>query len=161
MTSEQRVVRASLTVRSEAAAIFELIADPSRHPSWDGNDNLAHADTDQRVRSVGAVFTTVLTKGSVRENHVTEYDEGRRIAWKPAEPHQTPVGHLWRWELDPIDRSSTRVTHTYDWTDLTDELRFERARATTPDRLAASIERLAALAESHAPDGHLPPHPGS
>ena len=44
--------------------------------------------------------------------------------------------------------SRTRVTHTYDWTELHDEARLERARSTTSDRLAASVDRLASLAES-------------
>ncbi len=39
------------------------------------------------------------------------------------------------------------MTHTYDWTQLTDEKRLARARATTADRLQASLDRLAALAE--------------
>jgi hypothetical protein len=39
------------------------------------------------------------------------------------------------------------VTHTYDWTDLSDVQRLPRARATTPDKLRASLDRLAALAE--------------
>ena len=39
------------------------------------------------------------------------------------------------------------MTHTYDWTDLTDETRFERARATTEDSLLESVRRLADLAE--------------
>lgn len=85
------------------------------------------------------------TKGSVRENHVVEFDEGRRIAWTPAESGQPSPGHLWRWELDPIDASRTRVTHTYDWTKLTDEKRLPRARATTAKKLQASLNRLAAL----------------
>lgn len=88
------------------------------------------------------------TKGNIRENHVVEFDEGRRIAWRPAEPGQEPLGHLWRWVLEPIDSSHTRVTHTYDWTRLTDEQRFPRARATTADMLQASLDRLAALAAS-------------
>jgi hypothetical protein len=54
---------------------------------------------------------------------------------------------LWRWELEPVDASRTRVTHVYDWTRLTDEGRLPRARATTADRLRASLDRLAALAE--------------
>jgi hypothetical protein len=41
----------------------------------------------------------------------------------------------------------TRVTHTYDWSRLTDESRFERARATTADELSASLTRLAEVAE--------------
>ena len=39
------------------------------------------------------------------------------------------------------------VTHTYDWSRLTDEKRLVRARATTADRLQASLGRLAELAE--------------
>ena len=83
----------------------------------------------------------------MRENHVVEFDQARRIAWRPADVGRDPAGHLWRWELEPIDASSTRVTHTYDWTELTDEGRFRRARETTPEMLQASLERLAALAE--------------
>jgi uncharacterized protein YndB with AHSA1/START domain len=142
-----RVVSASRDVAAGADVLFELIADPAQQPRWDGNDNLAEAATGQRVHSVGQVFVMTTTKGNVRENHVVEFAEGRRIAWKPAEPGHEPPGHLWRWELDPIDRSHTRVTHTYDWTELTDEKRLARARATTADKLAASLERLAALAE--------------
>ncbi len=89
-----------------------------------------------------------LTGGKIRENHVVEFEEGRRIAWTPAEPGNRPPGHLWRWELEPLDTSRTRVTHTYDWTRLSDPNRLPRARATTPERLAASLDRLARLAES-------------
>jgi hypothetical protein len=88
-----------------------------------------------------------VSRGRIRENHVVEFTEGRRIAWRPAEPGQNPPGHLWRWELAPIDSSHTQVTHTYDWTQLTDPERLPRARATTADKLRASLDRLAALAE--------------
>ena len=70
------------------------------------------------------------------------------MAWKPAAPGRPPVGHLWRWELEPIDEHRTRVTHTYDWTELHDETRIPKARNTTSDRLAASVERLARLVET-------------
>jgi len=81
------------------------------------------------------------TKGNVRENHVVEFEEGRLIAWRPAEPGQEPAGHVWRWELEPLGSSCTRATHTYDWTHLTDKKRFPRARSTTADKLDASIDR--------------------
>lgn len=145
--SDHRIATASRDVEARAAEIFELIADPSQQPRWDGNDNLAEASAGQRVRAAGEVFTMLTTKGNVRENHVAEFDEGRLIAWRPAEAGQEPFGHLWRWELQPLGASSTRVTHTYDWTGLTDETRFPRARATTPEKLQASLERLAALVE--------------
>ena len=150
MTAEQeapRVVSASREIAAGAGRIFALIADPAAQPSWDGNDNLAVAPAGQRVRHIGDVFTLTLTRGAVRENHVVEFEEGRLIAWTPAEPGREPPGHLWRWELEPTGTSRTRVTHTYDWTRLTDEGRLPRARATTADRLRASLDRLAALAE--------------
>jgi uncharacterized protein YndB with AHSA1/START domain len=142
-----RVVSASREIAAGPQEIFELIADPTQQPRWVGNDNLAEASAGQRIRRTGDVFLMTTTKGSVRENHVVEFQEGRRVAWTPAEPGRVPAGHLWRWELDRIDVSLTRVTHTYDWTRLTDEKRLPRARATTADKLRASLDRLAALVE--------------
>jgi uncharacterized protein YndB with AHSA1/START domain len=147
MTAQPRVVMASREIAAGPERIFGLIADPAQQPRWDGNGNLASAPAGQRIRRTGDVFAMTLTGGSVRENHVVEFDEGRRIAWLPAEAGQEPPGHLWRWELEPSGTSCTRVTHTYDWTRLTDEKRFPRAQATTADMLQASLDRLAALAE--------------
>jgi uncharacterized protein YndB with AHSA1/START domain len=142
-----RVASATREIAANAATIFELIADPAQQPSWDGNDNLESAAGGQRVRAQGEVFIMTNTGGNIRENHVVEFEEGRRIAWRPAEPGREPPGHLWRWELEPVDPSHTRVTHTYDWTELTDQKRLARARATTGEKLQASLDRLAALAE--------------
>ena len=146
-----RVVSASREIACGAPQIFELIADPAHQPRWDGNDNLAEARAGQRVHAAGDVFIMRLTRGLdgivIRENHVVEFEEGRSVAWLPAEPGQQPPGHLWRWELEPVDEARTRVTHTYDWSRLTDERRIPRARATTVDKLRASLDRLAELAE--------------
>ncbi len=142
-----RVVSASREIAAGPGRIFELIADPAQQPRWDGNDNLAAAPAGQRVRRAGDVFTMTLTTGGVRENHVTEFEEGRLIAWTPAEQGRRPPGHLWRWELEPACASRTMVTCTYDWTRLTDKNRLPRARATTAERLRASLDRLADLAE--------------
>jgi uncharacterized protein YndB with AHSA1/START domain len=150
---ETRVVSYERVVHADPDRIFELIASPAAQPTWDGNDNLASAAADQRIRQAGDVFATTLTNGAVRENHVVEFEEGRRIAWRPAEPGQQPPGHLWRWELEPVDGGDaapsavTVVRHTYDWTELTDPNRMTRARATTAERLQASVDRLADLAE--------------
>ncbi len=146
-SNAERVVSWGREVAAEASRIFELIADPTRQPLWDGNDNLSGAPDGQRVHAVGEVFAMTTTKGHLRENHVVEFAEGERIAWMPAEPGGEPMGHLWRWELEPLDASRTRVIHTYDWTRLNDPQRLPRARATTAERLRASIDRLADLAE--------------
>ncbi|WP_040518642.1 SRPBCC family protein [Gordonia neofelifaecis] len=147
MADLPRVVSVERVIAAPRSSVFELIADPARQPEWDGNDNLAEADPGQRVRAVGDDFEMHLTKtGAVRANRVVEFDEGRLIAWRPSEPGRPEPGHLWRWELFDVDEG-VRVVHTYDWTALHEEKREVRARATTPDRLAASIDRLAALAE--------------
>ena len=147
MSDELKVSSASREIAAPAQRIFELIADPTQQPRWDGNDNLSEAVSTDRVGAAGEMFLMKLTRGQIRENHVVEFEEGRLIAWRPSEPGKTPPGHLWRWELEPTDDGGTRVTHTYDWTELTDPNRVERARKTTSDKLAASIERLAALVE--------------
>jgi uncharacterized protein YndB with AHSA1/START domain len=145
--TEGMIVSASRDIAAPAASIFELIADPSQQPRLDGNDNLAEAAPGQRVHARGDVFTMTNTSGRVRENHVVEFVEGQRIAWQPAEPGAAPFGQLWRWELSELEDGVTRVTHTYDWTSLTDPDRLDRARNTTPAMLRASLDRLAALAE--------------
>jgi uncharacterized protein YndB with AHSA1/START domain len=151
MTDHQnpKLVSAGREVAASAETIFELIADPKRQPLWDGNGNLANSEDAQRVRALGAMFVMKLTNGAVRHNHVVEFTEARRIAWTPAEAGKRPPGHLWRWELEPLSDARTRVTHSYDWSRLTDEQRLARARATTSEMLQASLDRLAELAERH------------
>jgi uncharacterized protein YndB with AHSA1/START domain len=155
MSTEQddapRVVRVSREIAAPPEPIFALIADPAQQVRWDGNDNLAEAAPGQRVRAVGDVFHMTLTTGSVRENHVVEFAEGNLIAWCPSEVGYPQPGHRWRWELTPLAADRTLVVHTYDWTRLAnDPMRLARARRTTPGRLLASLDRLAAIAEGTA-----------
>jgi uncharacterized protein YndB with AHSA1/START domain len=148
---DTKLVSATREIDADAAAIFELIADPAEQPRWDGNDNLAAAHPGQRVHKVSDVFETTLTNdGAIRENHVVEFEEGRVIAWMPSEQGRSCPGHLWRWELEPLDDGRTRVTHTYDWTRLIEEKRISFARNVTADKLQASLDRLAALVSEDA-----------
>ena len=94
---------------------------------------------------------TLTRTSGVRDNRVIEFEEGRMIAWMPGDAGAEPAGHLWRWQLEPLDESRTLVTQTYDWTGLPLETpagRLGRARSTTSDMLQASLDRLAALAEA-------------
>lgn len=145
--SENRIVSAEKQLRARAEEIFKVLADPSRHAQIDGNNNVARAPQGQRIPGTGHTFQTDLTNGKTRENHVVEFEPGRVIAWKPAPVGEEPVGHIWKWELEPIDDEATLVRHTFDWTQLADESRFDRARANTEAALASSIDNLAALSE--------------
>ena len=101
------MVSASREIAAGPERIFELIADPAQQPRWDGNDNLAEAPAGQRVRRTGEVFTMRLTHdGAIRENHVVEFEEGRRIAWRPAEAGKRPPGHC-----GDGNSSRPRITH--------------------------------------------------
>lgn len=102
MSDVPRVVSASREIAAPAEAIFELIAEPSQQPRWDGNVNLSAADPGQRVRRVGDVFLMTLAQGAIRENHIVEFEEGRRIAWLPSEigakpPATSGAGKSNRW----------------------------------------------------------------
>lgn len=149
MTEQPRIVTASAEVAAPAAEIFELIADPAQQPRWDGNDNLAEAAPGQRVRAVGDVFVMTNSNGGVRDNHVVAFVEGREIAWRPAPHGEQPAGHQWGWVLEPLEDGRTLVTHVYDYSDLpaSQEARLAKARQMTPEKLMASIDRLAELAE--------------
>ena len=97
---------------------------------------------------------------------MVEFEEGRRIAWRPAEPGKSPPGHLWRWELEPAGPSSTRVTCTYDWTQLTTlSACGEPGRprpASSERRLAGSRPRRGTLtAAARRPPQDSMPGPGA
>ena len=138
MSENERVVSAEALVHASPEAIFELIADPSQQPRWDGNNNLSTAAPGQRVHEVGDTFVMTNVGDRVRENRVVEFVEGQRIAWLPAPVGEPAPGHLWRWELEPV-ATGTLVRHTFDWTGLTDPGRFARAQANTSEALRASM----------------------
>jgi uncharacterized protein YndB with AHSA1/START domain len=143
------VVSASREIAAPADEIFALIAEPVEQPRWDGNDNLAGAVPGQRVHAVGDVFVMTNQGGGVRDNHVVAFAEGREIAWRPAPHGEQSPGHQWGWELEPLEDGRTLVTHVYDYSALpaSQEARLAKARQMTPERLMASIDRLAELVE--------------
>ena len=110
-----------LRIYAPAVDIFELIANPARQPEWDVNNNLQSAAEGQRVHAVGESFITILSKGTIRESRVVEFEEGRRVAWLPIDERTgSAPGHLWRYELEPLPDGTTLACHTYDWTNLSD-----------------------------------------
>ena len=102
-------------------AVFDILADASRHHLIDGSGMLQGANeaAPQRL-ALGATFgmgmKMVVRYSTV--NKVVEFEDNRRIAWKtgPAGTMGKLVaGRVWRYELTPVDRG-TLVRESWDIT---------------------------------------------
>jgi uncharacterized protein YndB with AHSA1/START domain len=122
-----------VVVAAPPEAVFDLLADPARHPELDGSGTVQGRRSGPARLALGARFGMRMRLGVpyAITNEVVEFEEGRRIAWRH-------LGHhVWRWELAPVPEG-TRVTETFDW----DVARSPRALelAGVPARNARSIE---------------------
>ena len=105
-----RVVSASTVVQAPAARIFDLLADPCRHPVLDGSGSVRSLVRGPQRLYLGARFAMAMRLGVpyAMVNRVVEFEEGRLIAW-------THVSRaIWRYQLEPTGPTSTRVTETFD-----------------------------------------------
>lgn len=141
-----RQVSASRTVATTPEVIFEILADPTKHPLLDGSGTVREAHSDSAGRlELGAKFGMDMKMGAPYKilNTVVEFEENRLIAWRHFN------GHRWRWRLEPTDDGRTLVTETFDWSTakmpiLLDISFFPRKNKRG---MHSSLERLAALAE--------------
>ncbi|MEU7478198.1 SRPBCC family protein [Lentzea sp. NPDC042327] len=100
------------TVPAAAERIFDLLADPAKHPLIDGSGTVRAPRPGAPARlSLGATFGMDMRIGVAYriENTVVEFEEDRLIAWRHFN------GHRWRWRLVPLGDGTTEVTETFDW----------------------------------------------
>lgn len=124
------------------ARLFEILADPANHQDIDGSGMVRSATGSSPVTDVGQTFVMDMRipgRDYQMENHITAFEPGRLIEWKPARVGSEPIGMLWRWELEAVGDDKTRVVHTYDWSAVTDPAVLERV--TFPRVPAADLER--------------------
>ena len=124
-----RPVEVSRRIGAPAALIFEILANPSRHPDFDGSDMLRGAVINRPISGVGDTFTMKmhrLGRDYVMVNHVVEFEPDRRISWEPApgdiptafgDPSKVgiPAGYRWGFSLTPDGDDSTIVTEVFDF----------------------------------------------
>jgi hypothetical protein len=140
------------TVPINAGRLFAVLSDPGRHSAVDGSGMVRRPATTERITKVGDVFRMVVYHPAVGEyetdNHVVEFEPLRRIAWAPSSVDGDPAGWRWIWELGGEESESTSVTHTYDWSRVTDEAVLKRVSfpLVSTEQMEASIERLAIAA---------------
>lgn len=111
---------------------FALLADPSRHHETSPTDWVRDAVDPKPITGVGEVFVVDMFLERiggdyVMHNEVVEFEQDRVIAWKPGQLNRRGElrtgGWIWRYELEPVDDASTRVTLTYDWTETPQKTR--------------------------------------
>jgi hypothetical protein len=146
-------IRIRANVDAAADALFGVLADPRRHAEIDGSGMVQASADAVPITATGQVFTMVMFRTDLGEyrtdNHVIDFADGRRIAWTTGREGQPPAGVRWGWALDPIDDTRTTVTHTYDWTAVTDPAVLARVTfpRVQPDELAATVRALEAAAQ--------------
>ncbi len=106
-------------VPASPAAVFDLLADPSRHLDLDGSGTLRGAIEGPSRLSLGARFGMNMKAGAsyTMVNEVVEFEPDRRIAWQ-ARPtislaRKVIGGRIYRYELDP-QGDGTLVRGTWD-----------------------------------------------
>jgi uncharacterized protein YndB with AHSA1/START domain len=156
-TETSIVVRAVLP--AEPADVFALLADPLQHPRLDGSGNIRAVASAAPLTAIGQTFTMDMTRpelGSYQtENTVTEFVQGRTIAWTTTRPGNPVSGFWWRWDVEPADAGAA-VTHTYDWSAVTDPAVLARVSfpRITAEEMRRTVDRLAAAVQAeHAGAG--------
>jgi len=108
---EKKIISCSLVVPASADEIFDLLADPRQHHTFDGSDTVraARAHGPSRL-TLGDRFGMDMRMGVPYRitNEVVEFEENRRIAWRHF------GHHIWRYELEPVE-GGTRVTESFEW----------------------------------------------
>ncbi|MDN5769219.1 MAG: polyketide cyclase [Humibacillus sp.] len=162
-TRKPRFDVVSRDVAGSSAAIFAVLADPRRHPALDDSGMvLEPVDTGTHsgpITALGQVFRMRMTMGGVNryetDNHVNVFEPDRAIGWAVAEAAGEPLGWTWRFDLEPVDPGGevtrlTRVTQTYDWSQVTDAetLRTIPFPAVPRDARLETLTLLAELVET-------------
>ncbi len=130
-------------IEAPAERIFEVLARPALHSVIDGSGTVRGEQPNGPERlSLGARFGMEMRIGAPYRilNRVTEFEEGRRIAWR----HFS--AHVWRYTLEPRG-DSTLVREEWDGRAVPWRIAFRLAGFTR--RHPASIEATLAKLEDH------------
>ena len=131
-------------------AIFNLLADPRRHPDIDGSGSVKRAkDTPDRL-TLGSKFGMAMKVGVPYSmvSEVIEFEDGRRIAWQTRPPSSLGArlggGRVWRYELEPVG-SGTRVRESWDISEEKFKPIVRPARKRTREAMTKTLDRIEEL----------------
>ena len=138
MTEEGKLVDVSRRIEAPAARIFAILANPQRHPDFDGSNMLRGAVLDRPLSKVGDTFTMKMHRlgdDYLMINYVVEIELDRRLFWEPApgDPSRTEgndpskvgvaAGYRWGYILTPDGDNATVVTEVFDGGTVTEDIR--------------------------------------
>jgi uncharacterized protein YndB with AHSA1/START domain len=167
MTDEKRLVVTG-TADAPPEAVFAVLADPARHTEIDGSSMCQGCSTGP-ITGVGQSFVMDMYREALGKyqtrNEVVAFEPDRRIAWRvspetsspeidgllgdPSNPDRIqPGGHTFAWELEPTGDGQTKVTHTYDWSTLTDERFGAFCPFITAEEMSSTLSALGAAARA-------------
>jgi uncharacterized protein YndB with AHSA1/START domain len=140
MPNASNVETVERVIPAPAKAIFDLLADPRRHPEIDGSGTVRETkpDTIERL-SLGAKFGMSMKFGVKYSmvSEVIEFDDDRSIAWQSRPPSKLGSkfggGRIWRYQLEPVE-GGTRVRESWDITHEKIKLFVRPARKRTRNR---------------------------
>jgi hypothetical protein len=125
MTHDKQIT-VSRTIDASAQEIFAILSNPERHVELDDSGFVRSDEKSNRIQKVGDVFTMNMSGDHMggeyqTDNHVVGYSENSLLAWETAPAGTTPPGWEWVWRLEQQGPDQTLVTHTYDWSKVTDK----------------------------------------
>lgn len=116
-----RVMTTERTIPAPPHQIFELLADPRRHPEFDGSGMLrGDVQGPNRLR-LGGVFSMGMVQAgqSYRtSNRIIEFVENEVLTWETLglwRGRKVIGGQRWRYALEEQEAGSTLVRHSYIW----------------------------------------------
>jgi hypothetical protein len=113
------------TIKSEPAAIFRVLSEPSGHVAIDSSGMLMAA-SGEPVRGVGDSFVVHMDREALNDFPMGLYDvtvkiitfeQDREIAWTIEGQIRPPIGHVYGYTLEPTG-DGTLVTSYYDWSEI-------------------------------------------
>ena len=148
--AESDVETVERIIAAPPAPIFNLLADPRRHPDIDGSGSVKHVKQTPDRLSLGAKFGMAMKVGLPYSmvSEVIEFEDGRRIAWQTRPPSSLGArfggGRIWRYELEPVG-SGTRVRESWDISQEKIKAIVRPARKRTREAMEKTLERIEEL----------------
>lgn len=155
--SEDKQLQTSRTINAAAEKIFTFLADPNRHTELDGAGMLRGVEGEiGTVSRVGDAFVMNMHQEALGDyqvrNEIVAFEPVRRIAWAPSIHPPGALAHLvgdidlsgyyYAWDLAPDPEGGTKVTHTYDWSAVTDENAVAIFPIVSLEQMETTLEHL-------------------